>query len=56
MELTFQHFMEPEGSLPVDKSPPLVPILSQIDPVHATSSCLSKIECTIELVSNVTCG
>jgi hypothetical protein len=34
---TSQHFMEPEGSLPCS----LVPILSQIDPVHTTLSYLS---------------
>jgi hypothetical protein len=27
--------MEPEGSLPVSQKPATVPILSQIDPVHA---------------------
>jgi hypothetical protein len=35
--------MEPEGSLPRSEDPPLVPILSQIDTVHTTPSCLSKI-------------
>jgi hypothetical protein len=29
-----QHFMEPEGSLPYSKSPPLVIILSQMNFVH----------------------
>jgi hypothetical protein len=36
---TSQHFMQPEGSLPCS----LVPILSQIEPVHTTRSYLSKI-------------
>jgi hypothetical protein len=40
---TLHHFMEPEGSSPFHKSPPLVPILSQIDPVHTIPSYLSKI-------------
>jgi hypothetical protein len=31
---TSQHFMEPEGSLPCSQEPPLVSILSQIDPVQ----------------------
>jgi hypothetical protein len=31
---TFQHFMEPEGSLPCSQEPPKVPILNQIDPVY----------------------
>jgi hypothetical protein len=33
---TSQHFMEPEGSLPCSQE--LVPILSQIDPVHTIPS------------------
>jgi predicted transcriptional regulator len=39
---TSQHFKEPEGSS-VHKSPPLVPILSQIDPVRSIPSYQSKI-------------
>jgi hypothetical protein len=39
---TYQHFMEPEGSLPYYKSSPLVP-MKQIDPVHTTLSCLRSI-------------
>jgi hypothetical protein len=35
----------------VHKSPPLVPTLSQINPVHTTSSCLTKIHFNIILPS-----
>jgi hypothetical protein len=33
-----QHFMEPKGSLACSQSPPLVPILSQINPIHTIPS------------------
>jgi hypothetical protein len=35
--------MEPEGLLPCSQEPSIGPILSQINPVHTTPSCLSKI-------------
>jgi hypothetical protein len=35
--------MEPEGSLTFSQEPPLVPILSQINPVHTNLNYLSKI-------------
>jgi hypothetical protein len=44
---TCQHFMEPEGSLPCSQDPQLVPILSQINPIHAMPSYLSKIHFNI---------
>jgi hypothetical protein len=42
-----QNFMEPEGSLHFSQNPPLVPILSQIYPVHTTPSYHSKIHFNI---------
>jgi hypothetical protein len=39
-----QYFMEPEGSLSCSQEPPLVPILSQINPIHTIPSYLSKIQ------------
>jgi hypothetical protein len=39
--------MEPEGSLCVHMSPPLVPILSQIIPINTIQSYLSKIHFNI---------
>jgi hypothetical protein len=46
---TFRHLMEPEASLPCSQSPPLVPHLSQINLVHTTPFCLSKIYLNIIL-------
>jgi hypothetical protein len=39
----FPHFMEPEGLYRIYKTPPLVPILSQFNPVHAFSIDVLKI-------------
>jgi hypothetical protein len=44
-----QQFIKPKGSLPCSKGPSPVPILSQINPVHTTPSCLSKIHSNIIL-------
>jgi hypothetical protein len=41
---TYQHFMEPEGSILCSQDPPLVPILSQINPIHTIPFYLSKID------------
>jgi len=38
-----QYFMVPEGSLPHSKALKPVPVMSQIDPVHASPSSLLKI-------------
>jgi hypothetical protein len=39
--------MEPEGSLPLNKCPPPVPVLRQLDPVHAPTSHLLNIHLNI---------
>jgi hypothetical protein len=44
---TSQHFMEPEASLPCSQDFPLVPILSQINPIHTIPSYLSKMHFNI---------
>jgi hypothetical protein len=41
--------MEPYGSYRVNKGPSMVPIQSQIDPVHTTRSYLSKIHSNLHL-------
>jgi hypothetical protein len=39
--------MEPEGPLPWYKNPPLVPIMTQMNPVHTTPSYFCKIHFNI---------
>jgi len=48
------HFMEPEDSLPHSQQPPIVPIMSQTDPIHALPSCSFKIHVNIFLPSTPT--
>jgi hypothetical protein len=43
----FQHFMEPEGSNQVHRSPTLVPILSNINLIRTIQSYLSKIHFSV---------
>jgi hypothetical protein len=44
-----QHFMDPEGSLLCSHNPPVLPLLSQINPVHTTLGYLSKVRFNIIL-------
>lgn len=46
--------MEPEDSLPHSQQPPIVPIMSQTDPIHALPSCSFKIHVNIFLPSTPT--
>ena len=50
----FPHFMEPEDSLPPSQQPPIVPIMSQTDPIHAFPSCFFKIQVNIFFPSTPT--
>jgi hypothetical protein len=44
---TCQHFMEPEGSMSCSQDPPMVPILSPINPIHSIPSYPSKMHFNI---------
>jgi hypothetical protein len=46
---TSQHFMEPEGSYRVYNIPLLIPILTQINPIHTIQSYLSNILLTFQV-------